>query len=64
MVEETDFEEPEQGGGFPWLAVVLVIAGAGAGGGALWLRKRKKKAEAVTDGSWEDWDQTPGSEEA
>ncbi len=65
MVDDADFEEPAQSGGFPWLAAVLALAGAGGGGTALWLRKRNKKAAAAaeTDSGWDDWDQEPDSKE-
>ena len=58
-----DFDPDMGEGGFPWLPVgVAVGAVVLAGGGGLLIWKKKKGGKA-DENSWDDWDDTPPSNE-
>ena len=58
-----DFDPDMDEGGFPWLTVGLVAGGAVlAGGGGLLIWKKKKGGKAE-ESSWDNWDDTPPSNE-
>ena len=58
-----DFDPDMDEGGFPWLTVGLAAGGAVlAGGGGLLIWKKKKGGKAE-ESSWDNWDDTPPSNE-
>ena len=58
-----DFDPDMGEGGFPWLPVGLAVGAvvlAGGGGLLIWKKKKGGKAD---ENSWDDWDDTPPSNE-
>ncbi len=58
-----DFDPDMGEGGFPWLPVGLAVGAVVLGGGGGLLIWKKKKGGKADENSWDDWDDTPPSNE-